>query len=474
MSTIDDFRKRFLKLFSYSPTAEQSKLINKLSEFYFDIAQNKLFIINGYAGTGKTTILSAFVKTLFQLKRKTVLLAPTGRAAKVISEKSNSPAYTIHKKIYRKENVPGGGVQLVLAPNLHSNTLFIIDEASMIANYSMQNDGSISPRNLLNDVINYVYSGKNCFAVFLGDNAQLPPVGSDFSPALNLPYMNENYFNLIIHYFELKNVLRQAGDSDILINATMLRSSPDSNYPKFKLRNKSELIRITGGEFQEALESAYDRYGREETIIITRSNKSANIYNNEIRNRILWFEDRISTGDYLMIVKNNYHWLNDFAKGSFFANGEIVKVERLKSAERIYDMDFIDAEISFPNQPELDQIPVKLMLDTLDIDEANLNRKKMKAFFLKIEKDYSWEKNKRKRYERIMADPYFNALQIKFAYAVTCHKSQGGQWGSAFVDQGYLTEEMLNRDYFRWMYTAFTRPTDQLYLINFHDDFFEK
>lgn len=472
MTLIEQFKKSYLDLFKYEPTIEQSKLIEQLTNYYFDQNSNKLFIINGYAGTGKTTILSAFVKTLFTFKRKAVLLAPTGRAAKVIAEKANAMAFTIHKKIYRKENVPGGGVQLVLAPNLHTNTVFIIDEASMIANYSMQNDGSISSRNLLEDVINYVYNGKNCFVIFLGDNAQLPPVGSDFSPALNLQYMTEHYFNLKISYCELKTVLRQSEDSDILSNATMLRNSPDNKYPQFSIKNDNELIRINGSNFQDELESAYDLYGREEVIVITRSNKSANIYNNEIRNRILWFDEQISTGDYLMVVKNNYHWLNDVVKGSFIANGEIVKVERLRGAEKIYDFEFMDAEISFPNQPELDQIHVKLMLDTLNIDEANLNRKKMKDLFFKIEKDYGWERNKKKRYERVMFDPYFNALQVKFAYAVTCHKSQGGQWSCAFVDQGYLNDEMLNRDYFRWMYTAFTRPTEKLYLINFHDSFF--
>jgi exodeoxyribonuclease-5 len=472
MTLIDQFKKSFLKLFKYDPTFEQSQLIDQLTSYYFDQNSAKLFIINGYAGTGKTTILSAFVKTLFAQKKKAVLLAPTGRAAKVIAGKANSVAYTIHKKIYRKESVPGGGVQLVVGPNLHTNTVFIIDEASMIANYSMQNDGSISSRNLLDDVIHYVYSGRNCFAIFLGDNAQLPPVGSDFSPALNLKYMNEHYFNLKISYFELKTVLRQAEDSEILSNATMLRSSKDHVYPQFSVKKSNELIRLNGADFQEELESAYDLYGREEVIVITRSNKSANVYNHEIRNRILWFEDQISNGDYLMVVKNNYHWLNDVKQGSFIANGEIVKVERLRGAEKIYDLEFMDVEISFPNQPELDQIQAKLLLDTLSIDEANLNRKKMKELFFKVEQDYSWEKNKKKRYERVMSDPYFNALQVKFAYAVTCHKSQGGQWSCAFVDQGYLTEEMLNRDYFRWMYTAFTRPTDKLYLVNFHDSFF--
>ena len=473
MSTKPSLQELIYQHFRHDPTPEQSALIAELSSFYLDQSQQKLFIINGYAGTGKTTILSSFVKGLQSLKLKSVLLAPTGRAAKVIANKSSSMAFTIHKKIYRKETVAGGGVQLVVAPNLHTNTVFIIDEASMIADYAMQNDGSISSRNLLNDVLQYIYNQKNCFAIFLGDNAQLPPVGSDFSPALNKAYMESHYPNLAIRYFELKEVLRQSENSDILLNATMLRTSPDNAYPQFRIQQNNELLRINGAEFQDYLEDAYSKYGRDETIVITRSNKAANIYNQAIRSRILWMEDRISGGDYLMVVKNNYHWLNEVAAGNFIANGEIVKVERLRGSEHIYGMDFIDAEISFPNQPEWDRISVKLLLDTLTIESANLDRKKMKELFVKIKNDYSWEKNKRKRYERVMADPYFNALQIKFAYAVTCHKSQGGQWSCAFIDQGYLTEEMLNRDYFRWMYTAFTRPTQQLYLINFHDAFFE-
>lgn len=473
MSTKPSLQELIYQHFRHDPTPEQRELIAQLSSFYLDQAQQKLFIINGYAGTGKTTILSSFVKALQSLKLKSVLLAPTGRAAKIIANKSSSMAFTIHKKIYRKETVAGGGVQLVVAPNLHTNTVFIIDEASMIADYAMQNDGSISSINLLNDVLQYIYNQKNCFAIFLGDNAQLPPVGSDFSPALNKAYMESHFPNLAIHYFELKEVLRQSENSDILLNATMLRTSPDNAYPQFRIKQNNELLRINGAEFQDYLEDAYSKYGRDETIVITRSNKAANIYNQAIRSRILWMEDRISGGDYLMVVKNNYHWLNEVAAGNFIANGEIVKVERLRGSEYIYDMDFIDAEISFPNQPEWDRISVKLLLDTLTIESANLDRKKMKELFVKIENDYSWEKNKRKRYERVMADPYFNALQIKFAYAVTCHKSQGGQWSCAFIDQGYLTEEMLNRDYFRWMYTAFTRPTQQLYLINFHDSFFE-
>jgi exodeoxyribonuclease-5 len=472
MSSETNLKQLIKSYLKHTPTGEQDNIIQQLVSFYCSVEQYKIFIINGYAGTGKTTLLSSFVKALQSIKCKSILLAPTGRAAKVIANKSNSLAYTIHKKIYRKETLVGGSVQLVLAPNLHTNTVFIIDEASMIVDYSIQNDGSISTRNLLNDVIQYVYNGKNCFAIFLGDNAQLPPVGSDYSPALNREYMEVNYSNLVISYFELKEVLRQSESSDILKNATMLRTSPNNSFPKFQIKHNNEMIRINGAEFQDYLEDAYSKYGRDETIVITRSNKAANIYNQAIRNRIFWMDDRISGGDYLMVVKNNYHWLNDIAAGNFIANGEIVKVERLRGSEHIYNMDFIDAEISFPNQPDWDRIAVKLLLDTLTSEEANLSRKKMKELFTKIEYDYSWEKNKRKRYERIMADPYFNALQIKFAYAVTCHKSQGGQWACAFIDQGYLTEDMLNRDYFRWMYTAFTRPTEKLYLINFHDSFF--
>ena len=473
MSVEKELYYTVLNKFPYSVTLEQQQLIKKLVDFQITLHENPLFILKGYAGTGKTTLLSAFVNALNQLNKKTILLAPTGRAAKVFAQRSGKTALTIHKKIYRKQTVAGGGVRLEVSPNLHTNTLFIVDEASMIGDYTLQNDGSISPRNLLEDVVSYAFSGKKCKLIFIGDNAQLPPVGSDYSPALSFDFMTTNFPRLNVFQFQMKEVLRQANDSDILFNATKLRSSPDGTFPRFEIRGNRGLTRLEGDELQEELESSFSNYGKHDTIIITRSNKRANLFNQQIRARIFWYDERINGGDQLMVVKNNYFWLDDQSAAGFIANGEIVEVERLGTTEQIYGFDFVDARIKLLDYPQMDAIEVKLLLDVLEEEQANLSRKRMKHLFFEVEADYSWEKNKKKRYERVMKDPYFNALQVKYAYAITCHKSQGGQWGSVFVDQGYLTEEMLDRSYFRWLYTAFTRSTEQLYLINFNPRFFE-
>lgn len=472
MDLNEALQKQIKSNFPFEPTMEQSGLIDQLVQFYVSPHEHPLFLIKGYAGTGKTTLLSAFVNALSKLKRKTVLLAPTGRAAKVFSQRSKKLALTIHKKIYRKQTVAGGGVRLVLSPNLHTNTLFIIDEASMIADYSQNNDGSISPRNLLEDIVEYVFSGKNCKLIFIGDNAQLPPVGSDYSPALDAEFMMRHFPKAHLFDYQLKEVLRQATDSDILLNATGLRSAPDGSYPTFEITGDRGLYRINGDELQDALEDAFSNYGKDDTLIITRSNKRANAFNQQIRNRILWFDERIVGGDHLMAVKNNYFWLTDQSEAGFIANGELLKVRRIRNQESLYGFDFADAQIELVDYPNMDVIEVKLLLDVLEAETPNLSRDKMKEFFFAVEEDYKWEKNKKKRYERIMADPYFNALQVKFAYAITCHKSQGGQWPCVFVDQGFLTEEQLDRNYFRWLYTAFTRATEKLFLVNFHPSFF--
>ena len=459
--------------FPFEMSQEQLLLSSELCNFFVSENDLELFVLNGYAGTGKTTLLSAFVNALKTVKGKSVLLAPTGRAAKVFSNRSRQPAYTIHKKIYRKETVPGGGVRLVVPPNLHTNTIFFIDEASMIGDYSLRNDGSISPRNLLEDVINYVYSGKNCKIIFIGDVAQLPPVGSDFSPALNLEYLQQNYGRLTVLGFQLKNVLRQAEGSDILINATQLRSAPENAFPKFSISSNKDLIRLPGDELQDALDSAFSTNGRDETIIITRSNKRANLYNQQVRSRILWYEEDICGGDLVMVVRNNYFWLDDKSQAGFIANGEIMEIERISSREEMYGFQFADARVRLIDYPKMGSIEVKIMLDVIYEDTPNLSREKMKELFFAVERDYGHERNKKKRYERVMADPYFNALQIKFAYAVPCHKSQGGQWACVFLDQGFLTEDLLDHNFFRWLYTAFTRSTEKLYLINFEKAFFE-
>jgi exodeoxyribonuclease-5 len=460
--------------FPHTPTEGQQAVIHALVNFCTSQKQTELFLLNGYAGTGKTTLLSAFVQGLKAMKGKTVLLAPTGRAAKVFANKSKQQAFTIHKKIYRKQKVANGGIQLGLAPNLHTNTFFLIDESSMIADYTLNNDGNVHGRNLLDDVIEFVYSGKNCKLVFIGDIAQLPPVGSDFSPALNPKYLQQSYPLLEIFYHELTTVLRQAEDSEILLNATQLRSGQTGKYPKFTIRKQTDLIRLPGDQLQDALDSAFSNYGKNETIVITRSNKRANIFNQQIRARILWQEDEINGGDMMMVVRNNYFWLDDQSQAGFIANGEIIQLERIKGFEEIYGFRFATARIKLVDYPLMDSLEVKLLLDVINEDAPNLSRDKMKQLFFAVEEDYLHEKNKRKRYELIMSDPYFNALQVKFAYAVTCHKSQGGQWACVFLDQGYLTEELLNEEFYRWLYTGFTRATERLYLINFDDAFFEE
>ncbi len=473
MHISEALQKAIRHFFMHEPTLEQQKLIDELVDFYCQSDEYGAFILSGYAGTGKTTLLSAFVQGLHSLKRKTILLAPTGRAAKVFSQQSKMTALTIHKKIYRKETVAGGGVRLALCPNLHTNTIFLVDEASMIGDYTMSSDGGINPRNLLEDCIEYVYSGKNCKLIFIGDDAQLPPVGADFSPALQLKYLSSNFPKLNLQKFQLKNVLRQADDSDILRNATKLRSAKDGAFPNFTLRKNKGMMRIDGGELQDCLESAFGS-NSDETIVITRSNKRANLFNQQIRGRILWMEERINSGDKLMVVRNNYFWLDDKSQAGFIANGEMILVERLYRQETLYGFDFVDARIKLIDYPEMGSVEVKLMLNTLEEETPNLSREKMKALFFAIEEDYSWEKNKRKRYEKIMSDPYFNALQIKFAYAITCHKSQGGQWENVFIDQGYLVEDMLDRNYFRWLYTALTRATEHVWLLNFDNAFFKE
>ena len=473
MSLSELLKTAFNEQFEHEKTQEQHELMNRLIEFYIFQGDNPLFIINGYAGTGKTTLLSAFVNALDKLKRKTVLLAPTGRAAKVFSQRSNKLALTIHKKIYRRQSKANGEVVLNVSPNLHTNTLFIIDEASMIADYSKQSDGSINTRNFLEDVISYVFSGKNCKLIFVGDKAQLPPVGSEFSPALSKTYIQNHYPQIAVFSYQMKEVLRQASDSDILLNATLLRSAPDNSYPSFKITGNKGLIKLNGEDLEDELDSAFSNFGKEDTLMITRSNKRANLFNKQIRSRIFWYEERINGGDYLMVVKNNYFWINQEDKTGFIANGEIIKIERLYNFETIYDCDFVDARIKLVNYPNTDSIEVKLLLDVLDVEQASLPREQMKKLFFTVEQEYMWEKNKKKRYERIMADPYFNALQVKFSYAITCHKSQGGQWPCVFIDQGFLTEDMLDRSYFRWLYTAFTRATEKLYLVNFNEQFFD-
>ncbi len=466
------FYDEYCVAFGHEPTVDQSKLIHLLIDFIASQERNQLFLLKGYAGTGKTSILGTLVKVLSTNKFKTRLLAPTGRAAKVLSLKSKKVAFTIHKQIYRRQPTTDGSIHLGLSPNLFKNTIFIVDEASMIGDYSLQKDGNISQRNLLDDLIEYVYSGEGCKLILLGDEGQLPPVGCEHSPALNKQHLEFNYARLNIIDFQLTEVLRQTYNSSILENATRLRSMQEGEFPQFKIEKQGDLIRLEGGELQDVLESSMDEFGSEETIVITRSNKWANNYNNQIRARILWYEDLLCNGDCLMVVKNNYYWLDESSSVGFIANGELMKVQRILKREELYGFEFIKAIVKFVDYPDVEELEVIMLPETLNTDGPNLSRDRMKELFFAIEKDYEHERNKRKRYDLIMKNPYFNALQVKYAYAVTCHKSQGGQWASVFIDQGYITEEMMTSDYYRWLYTALTRATERVYLVNFTEEYF--
>jgi len=467
------FKQQILVHFDHAPTEDQNRLIMELERFLKEKDGKQLFILKGYAGTGKTSVLGAFVKALTHFKLKTRLLAPTGRAAKVLSLKASKEAFTIHKQIYRRKSSVDESAGMGLAPNLHTNTVFIVDEASMIADYSVLNDGGVSSRNLLDDLMEYVYAAKNCRMIFLGDEGQLPPVGCDHSPALDANYLKNNYFGLTITEFSLTKVLRQSDESGILFNATQLRSLEDEETPTFRTKGFKDLIRLPGDEFQDTLESSYGNHGMEETMIITRSNKRANAYNNQIRSRILWYEEPLCSGDCLMVVKNNYYWVDDQSKMGFIANGESLKVIRVKKVEEMYGFEFALVIVKFIDYDEIPEMEVLVFMESLQVEAPSIPRQRLRELFYAIEQDHLHEKNKRKRYERILKDPYFNALQVKYAYAVTCHKSQGGQWASVFIDQGYIEPEMINKEYHRWLYTAITRASEKVYLVNFPDDYFE-
>ncbi|RLD61741.1 MAG: ATP-dependent endonuclease [Bacteroidetes bacterium] len=468
----------FKKNFKYSPTKNQEKLIEELANLIISFKSQdkdkKIFLLKGYAGTGKTTIISSFVKILNSLRIKTILLAPTGRAAKVLSFYAGKNAFTIHKKIYKQKSSKDGFGKFVLNKNLHSYTFFIVDESSMISNSSNEATMFGSGR-LLDDLIEYVYNDKNCMLIVVGDTAQLPPVGIDTSPALQ-PDVLEGY-NLTVNEIELTEVIRQSFNSGILYNATKVREQInempiDFYYPKIKLHGFNDIYKISGEDLIEEISSSYDKYGIEQTIVVSRSNKRANKYNQGIRNTILYREEEISIGDYLMIVKNNYHWLDDNDKIDFIANGDIVEIIRIKNYQEKYGFRFADVSIRFIDYDI--EIDTKIMLSTLSIETASLNNDQNKQLYYSVLEDYSDIKSKKQQYELVKKDPFFNALQVKFSYAITCHKSQGGQWKAVFVDQGYLNNDMLNVEYLRWLYTAITRSTEKLYLVNFKKDFFEE
>lgn len=467
------FQLEFFRHFPNHPTKDQVDLVERMERFLFRPYERAGFIIRGYAGTGKTTAVAAMVKTFPSFQLKSVLLAPTGRAAKVLANFSKKPAMTIHKKIYFSERDQSGQMRFQLSKNLHKNTVFIIDEASMIGDAGGLNIHGFGNRSLLEDLIEYVFSGKNCRIVFIGDVAQLPPIGTSISPALDPKPLMANY-NLQLKGVELTQVMRQAASSGILFNATNLREQVAEKQPKiqFKLEGFEDIRKIDGLELEEELEQCFSKYGESETIVICRSNKRANLFNQQIRSRIKFLDEEIATGDYIMIVKNNYFWLDEKSPISFIANGDIAEVMRRGNIEEIYGFRFLDVTLRFVDYPALQAIEVKVILDSIAAESPALSTEENKQLFEAVMADYQEVNNKQKRMELLRKNPYFNALQIKFAYAVTCHKSQGGQWKAVFVDQGYLTEEQLDQEFVRWLYTAITRASERLYLVNFATYFF--
>ena len=471
-----ELEKQLLTNFAFIPTADQKTAINHISRFQTSVKQNPAYILKGYAGTGKTSLLGAYVKTLVATGQRFVLMAPTGRAAKVLSSYTGRIAHTIHRYIYFISTASNGFPKVTLGKNKLLNTVFIVDEASMISDSSLNNEGGFSGRSLLDDLVQFVYSSSGNKLVLVGDTAQLPPVGLDISPALDFDYL-KSAFNLTAHSFEMTEVMRQSLDSGILFSATTLREkirNHNANLPMLEMagfRNDVEII-SNGNDFEEILQNTFYDAGEERGVLICRTNKRANIFNEQIRSGVLQRETEIEAGDILMIVKNNYYWLEKTSKIGFIANGEMVEILRVIKTEELYDFRFAEAEVKLLDYPDEKEITVKLLLDTITSDGPGLNAERKKLLFENVLEDYQDIPQRGKRIAEVMQNPYFNALHIKFAYAMTCHKTQGGQWPIVIIDQGWLNDEMINVEYLRWLYTAFTRSTNKLYLINFREDFF--
>jgi ATP-dependent exoDNAse (exonuclease V) alpha subunit len=460
----------------FEPTEGQSKLTEKLSAF-IAWPQPAVYILKGYAGTGKTTMISNLVRASKKLKWKTVLLAPTGRAAKVMSSYSGKPASTIHRKIYLTKKGNNGQIWFERNVNLHTDSLFIVDEASMIGNEAGLLMSDFESKSLLDDLFEYVFSGRNCKLILVGDTAQLPPVGLSVSPALDLENIKYSY-EKPSGQFELTEVVRQAAESGILFNATRLRlmiAQENAGWPQFKIEGFNDILRIDGMELEDEMQRMWKDYGEENVILISRSNKRAYQFNVQIRNRLLWRESELEAGDRMMVVRNNYFWLKDLeGSDGFIANGETVEILKIKAQPELHNCRFADVNLRMIDQPNSPTIEARIILDSIDSDGPGLASGKMKELYQSISMDYSNESSKKIRAEKIKVDPCYNALQVKFAYAITCHKAQGGQWDAVFIDQGFLKEEMLDIEFLRWLYTAITRAKQKIYLVNFNEKFFEK
>jgi len=456
--------------FPHQPTAGQEYFFEQMNQFLSDeVGEKPTFILRGYAGTGKTSVISALVQALPGLKFRSLMLAPTGRAAKVMSSYAGKAGFTIHKIIYRPKGEIGSSSGFDLQKNYYQNTIFIIDEASMLSD-----DGGAGG-NILLDLVRFVFQHDTNRLMLIGDTAQLPPVGSVSSPALDRDYLSRHY-GLQVFQAELTEVMRQQLNSGILFNATKLREEVVKEKPviSFQVKPFKDFFRMTGERLEEGLRYAYDKYGTENTIIITRSNKSAVQYNQYIRQSIHFFEDEISTGDILMIVKNNYLIMADSEKVNFLANGDFAEVRKIRSFEEIYGLRFATLELSLMDYPDEPSFEAKVILDALYSPSPALSPEQYRELYRLVSEDYADLAKKGERQEAIKKDPYLNALQVKFAYALTCHKSQGGQWKAVFVDQGYLTEEQLDKEYIRWLYTAVTRASEQLFMVNFNPKFYIK
>lgn len=470
----DAFQSFFKRQVPAEPTSGQLVAMERLAHFVQTPARYpSLFILKGYAGTGKTTLVSALVKSLELYKYNTVLLAPTGRAAKVFSVYAGKKAFTIHKHIYRVQSKEGL-LRFARKANRMENTFFIVDEVSMISD--SPSEGFLESSTLLDDLLSFVYEGKNNKMVFIGDDAQLPPVHADESPALDVEYLQRN-FNVEVETCQLKEVVRQALSSGILYNANGLRKKleeEDFTMPFFSGRAFADFTRVNGGDLEELLATLYSKYSPEAIVTITRSNKRAYLFNQEVRNRILFREDEIATGDLLMAVKNNYYWVDETSEVGFIANGDVMEIMAIHKVRELYGFRFADVTVrlcDYPNSPTID---LKIILESLQAEGASLSNEQNRALYYAVAEDYAEVANRRERHLKIKQNPYLNAVQVKFAYSLTCHKTQGGQWKMVLVDQGFLTEENVNKEFCRWLYTAVTRATRQLYLINFKDEMFSE
>ena len=467
---IKELQGDLLRNFPHQATKDQIKLISEVAGFLLDNDPHQLFVLKGYAGTGKTTLIQTLIRSLEKYNRKSVLLAPTGRAAKVISSYTKRKAYTIHKHIYYPK-VKSGSLYFELQKNKASNTIYIVDEASMIGN---QTDSAFGGNALLDDLIRFSDQGMNCKVLLIGDVAQLPPVGLVVSPALVPEELKMRYFKDVFQV-ELKEVVRQAQESGILSNATALRQLLELDQiqysPVFDLY--PDVVRLSEkNDLEDALNLAYSDHSMEDSVVVLRSNKRANIYNQQIRNRILWYEDEITSGDHLMVVKNNYFALPKESKAGFIANGDQIVIKRILRIQERHGFRFAKVEVNLVDYSDEPEFETFLLLDCIHVDGPSMTYDDGNRLYKSVEREYAHIKTKYKRFQAIKADPYFNALQVKFAYAITCHKAQGGQWKNVFIEQGYLPDNTVDKEYLRWLYTAFTRAIDKVYLIGFKPNFY--